>query len=716
MKMLGNEKKPSNEVLNEGSSLISKALFRIVLRYMTKNGKESPRLSNVYEYCLRILGSRLQPTILRDEGHLLTVIQKKCKYSLISVKDSESDLFQRFTFLNSKLSEMVDQSLTQKSIQKSWEVLYFLFAISDQPEPTFNNISIIKVPRPMEQQEKPTSSPRASHSTPIANVFSSYYLPSNTQLDGKVYLSETDIVRELLFVFQGIDGKYVKYVPKMKRFDLDKRVSLPSPAVSLVNKLSVVGELFKDIEERSGVLKKGSQVSIFQQSLLSSIQDEMQDFLRYSLSYGRLVAMLESQIEKKEKSNTFVENGLSLKRLFVWTNSPMVRLRLLNQILELSDGKKGCKILTIIHSLGAHGDSSIKDYVQKLMQKPFFSMLVKWIYEGELDDPFVEFFVISDLNADSDNVWKSRYIFKKDMLPSFFSESLAMKAFLIGKSLNFIRHSCQDSNFSQAHSLRKQLLIYGDLKNLELSIDSSYKSTTSYLMNLLFTKYELVNRFEELKAYLLLGQGDFAQYLMDNLENSLSKSAGTIYRHNLTGTLESAMRFTNPNYESTGLQKRLDIRPSEVHGGEKGWDIFALDYSIEHPLNTIFTPQLMHIYQKLFIFLWKLKRVHHLLSKSWRNQLKATHTEVTQIIHKCNLIRSEMMHFVNQLQNYILFEVIECSWKELMEKIQNGTCDLNGIIDSHINFLQIVLQKGLVSNNVKYSLISGVEHTAGKTA
>ncbi|KAJ3256408.1 Gamma-tubulin complex component 3 [Boothiomyces macroporosus] len=497
--MLGNESTASNELLNEGSTLISKALFRIVLRYMTKNGKESPRLSSVYEYCLRILGSRLQPTILRDQGHLMT---------------------------------------DMNSIQKSWEVLYFLYAVSDHPQTAFTNISMIKVPKTVEPQERKSAATPQKPSVPSASVFSSYYSPPQSQLDGKAYLTEKDLIRELLFVFQAIDGKYIKYVSKSKRFEIDERVALPSPTISLVNKLSIVGELSKDIEERLSLLKKGSTTSIFQQSLLSSIQDEMQDFSRQLFAYFRLIAILEGQIEKKDKNDAFIENDLSLKRLFVWTNGPLVRLRLLNQILELCSGtwlinqrKKGFQN-TINHS--QVGGSWRFDYPR---------IYNKAAPKSELDDPFGEFFVGNNLNADSDNVWKSRYLFKNDMLPSFLPETLAMK----------------------------QLLTYGDLKKLEFSIDSSYKSTTNYLMNILFTKYELVNRFEELKAYLLLGQGDFAQYLMDNLQyflskfrESLSKSAGTIYRHNLTGTLESALRFSNPNYEATGLQKRLDIRLSEV--------------------------------------------------------------------------------------------------------------------------------------------------------
>ncbi|KAJ3271184.1 Gamma-tubulin complex component 3 [Terramyces sp. JEL0728] len=664
--MLGNERKTSNDNSNDGSLLVSKALFRVVLRYMTKNGKESPRLSNVYEYCVRILGSRLQPTIMKDDGHLLTLIQKKY---------SETESFQRFDTLNNKLKDM-------KSIQRSWEVVYFLYSISDQQQSAFNNVSMIKMSKEFEPQERNTSSNPKSPPVPTqppkdhtASVYSSYYLPPLSERDGNVYLSESEIVKELLFVFQAIDGKYIRFVPIMKKYVLDERVVLPSPTISLIYKLTVLGELTKGINDQLLDLQKLSLMSIFQQSLLSSVQDEMQDFLKYP-----------------PLTDSFVQGGISLKRLFVWTNGPLIRIRLLNQILDTCESKKGCQILTMVHKLVFHGDSTIQDYVKKMM-------LMKWIYEGELDDPFGEFFVASDLNADGDNLWKSRYIFKKDRLPAFLSETLAMKAFLIGKSLNFIRYSCQDANFGQAHILSKQNLMYGDLKKLEHSIDSSYQSITQYLMNLLFSKYDLRTKFEELKAYMLLGQGDFVQYLMDNLKNSLSNSAATIYRHNLTGTLESAMRYSNPNFESAGLNKRLDIRLLEVHGGEKGWDIFALDYTIDHPLNTIFTPQLMHIYHKLFIFLWKLKRVDHLLTSTWRNQMKSGNPKVVQIIHKSNLVRSEMIHFINQLQNYIQFEVIECSWNELMEKFESDKCDLNCIIDSHLHFLQLVLQKCFVSNN-----------------
>ena len=53
-----------------------------------------------------------------------------------------------------------------------------------------------------------------------------------------------------------------------------------------------------------------------------------------------------------------------------------------------------------------------------------------------------------------------------------------------------------------------------------------------------------------------------------------------------------------------------------------GWDIFTLEYHhINSALDILFTPNSMHLYYKLFNFIWKMKRVSHILSNSWRNHI-----------------------------------------------------------------------------------------------
>lgn len=54
-------------------------------------------------------------------------------------------------------------------------------------------------------------------------------------------------------------------------------------------------------------------------------------------------------------------------------------------------------------------------------------MLQRWIYEGELDDPFEEFFVSSDPNVQEEDLWRSKYSIRRDMQPTFISELLAKK-------------------------------------------------------------------------------------------------------------------------------------------------------------------------------------------------------------------------------------------------------------------------------------------------
>ena len=45
----------------------------------------------------------------------------------------------------------------------------------------------------------------------------------------------------------------------------------------------------------------------------------------------------------------------------------------------------------------------------------------------------------------------------------------------------------------------------------------------------MFNKYHLIMHLSAIKKYLLLGQGDFAQHLMDGLTNELTKRARCVH-------------------------------------------------------------------------------------------------------------------------------------------------------------------------------------------
>jgi hypothetical protein len=79
----------------------------------------------------------------------------------------------------------------------------------------------------------------------------------------------------------------------------------------------------------------------------------------------------------------------------------------------------------------------------------------------------------------------------------------------------------------------------------------------------------------------------------------LDRPANTLYRHNLTATLESAIRGSNAQFDSPEILRRLDARMLELSHGELGWDVFTLEYKIEAPLNVIVTPKCAREYLKV---------------------------------------------------------------------------------------------------------------------
>ena len=77
------------------------------------------------------------------------------------------------------------------------------------------------------------------------------------------------------------------------------------------------------------------------------------------------------------------------------------------------------------------------------------------MFEGELHDPFQEFFVTDQKqggggggggglivsNVTGNNVWFEKYTLRLAMLPSWFPVGLAERILNVGKSINFIRRT-----------------------------------------------------------------------------------------------------------------------------------------------------------------------------------------------------------------------------------------------------------------------------------
>ncbi|KAL2259398.1 hypothetical protein VTK26DRAFT_6934 [Humicola hyalothermophila] len=682
------------------------------------------------------------PAISSDVNHAADLIKRKL------VQDNPTQAL-RFNNLYSHL-------LSLPVLNHKWAILYLLYQLADSPDP---NGPVPPSPpkpppqqarsRPAEREKRPKAPVAASppeedslqdalspgglkkppterqkrgptppiqppgHSTPKRPRLRDVSLKSKLLAENSddVEPSELVLLRDLPYTLQGLSSATLPYTGDAT---LQIPSTLPAPFVSLLHALAEPSLLYRGLAS----FVKSPANGLLGQSLRAAINKELR-------SYLTLVATIESQIRRA--LSTLDESaprggignaGVTLKRCVVWTREPTMGLRLMSVIAEESETRHGGQVISLIHGfVTTHGDPVVAAFAERLLAdvtRPFYDILRRWIYDGELSDPHLEFFVQAQTPKNDEpvdpktrgqaSVWNSKYEVVEAMVPSIVTADFAQKVFLIGKSLNFIRHSCGDSQWVEEYSkTSSKELRYGDTATLEKWIEEAYKTTMQRVMHLMSNRFHIFEHLQALKNYILLGQGDFIALLMESLASYLDRPAAAQFRHTYTAQLEHAVRNSNAQYDSEEVLKRLDARMLQLSHGDIGWDCFTLEYKIDAPVDVVVTDWCNRQYLKIFNFLWRVKRIEFALESTWRKCMTGSrgvlHTSDERLLQTWKTTRgvlAEMVHFVGQLQYYILFEVIESCWSELQKNIRKEDCTLDDLINAHTKYLTAITHKGLL--------------------
>ncbi|CDW82197.1 gamma-tubulin complex [Stylonychia lemnae] len=710
-----------------GQFIIAKSLQDLVTYYLPGNASDA-QIQKFVQYFLRILSSRLQSSYQNaDHDHLRQLLLKKVtsKPKPNNPRSSIGEEAQRFENLFQKFKK-------NRTLNKSTEMLHLLLQLSGEGannskssggvlESVFNNKIINKIDYQPSQNKKRD---KAAGNLDIEMKDSSSKSQSTKQkqldylknmrynsISGEI--NEDTIVRDLIYVFQGIQGQHIQYSMLEDSFILSPSCIVSPSTRKIINELCELGWLFKKVYEwLSRNQETQSHINQVTQSLTFAIQSELTE-------YYRLIAILESQ--KTKYSQEDPANYLNLKKLYLWIQEPLERMKWLAIIIDSVQNLRGGAVCSAINSYVLNGSPSTKQFISRILKEvssPILNMIKQWMIEGEINDPFQEFFVEVDPIVPDDKLWTEKYKLNYIMIPSFLTNALAHKILLTGKAVNFIRRCCQEQDWILDISLQlpfeTSTLLVGSasdtFQHLKNWVDHAYQVTNQQLLKILFTKYKFEGHCNSIRKYLLMGQGDFMQYLMDLLSDELNNSAAQIYRHQLMGQLETAIRSSNAQYHDPEFLNRLDIRLLESSPGDKGWEIFMLDYRVNDlsPLSTVFTEDIMQSYKKVFNFLWRLKRIEYLLSQLWRkNQEHSDKFEkikgMRDVFHKFNLYHHEMVHFVSNIHNYIMVEVLESQWKIFQDDMKQAQ-DLDQLIEYQKKFVNSILDKALLNdkNNQLY--------------
>ena len=641
-------------------------------------------------------------------------------------------------------------------------------------------------------------------------------------------------MREVLFALQGLNGRIIRQDAE-GRFTITKsHIGMIDPTQRmLLEKLTSFGWLVHKIKNHINSVNKDQTQGKVSQCLAAALNNEL-------LDYYHMVTQIEQQLQKCANQ----ENGrtselyncvepiysvpsskstsnippVTLHQIHVWTLEHYFRLKTLAMLVECCKGERGGHLARIVYRFMQQGDKQIRAIITRILSQivlPIRHMLSQWIFHGEIQDPYDEFFICLDdhavavdgitssvtmlaltstplptsktylnnhhqphhyFNPNATNIYATfngnskqiipnqlqahhratqhyhnphhipisssmsslssasvderQYIINDYMMPGFITRQQANKILATGKAIHLLRKVCADTiatsvpgyddlkksfESTSIESLfrSKGILNSGEENEFEHLLNTAYKEVSQKALELLFGNYKLRSHFKGLRQYLLLGQGDFIRHLMDLLGSELDKPASECRFHNILSVLESAMRSTNAQFDEPDVTNRLDCRLMEAPTpNATGWDIFSLVYKVDGPIGTIFTEEKMRDYIEIFRQLWRTKRVEHVLTSIWSRQMyhsKQAPSELRPVLHRANILLSDMIHFMQHYQNYIMFEVVECSWVELVAATAVAH-DVDDVIAAHDTYLRKIKSGTMCQKDTLFDCIWEFQH------
>ena len=565
---------------------------------------------------------------------------------------------------------------------------------------------------------------------------------------GSRSVSDQDLLREVVFAFQGLNGKILVRDPDNdNRYAVSPGYRLDPSQKELALRLTNLGWLFGRINSFcQRVAREETAQGFVMQSFAAVLSEEVVD-------YYRVIAIIEQQLHFMSGSGSEPAPQVSLFRLQVWTMDHFYRLKMLALLIEECKRKRGGALVNVVYRRMQTGDPQLRRCLTRVLNQvvlPIRKSLFRWIFYGEIDDPYKEFFIThasSNTSSSSDLLWHERYRISEHLLPDFIPAAEAKKILATGKAVNLLlqssgnrldvpgyedlREAFEKTNveemFTQCAAIgggsQRPPATATVCSSVALQRSSSpstpssgisssgydfrkllnraFLETSARAMKILFEDHKLREHLNGLRQFLLLGQGDFIRHLMDLLVPELAKPAHRMQIHALNSLLSQAVRATNAQFMPDDIVNRVECAFKDNTGIGSGWEIFALMYQTKGPIGTILTPRCMEKYVLMFQHLWRSKRMEYLLTSLLKDQVYCckrfiqTLPRLQPVMYRIHFLIQEMTHFIKQMQYYIEFEVIECSWAEFWRKLTSAQ-GVDEIVDAHDTFLRDIFLRSMI--------------------
>ncbi|KAI0132750.1 spindle pole body component alp4 [Xylariales sp. AK1849] len=417
---------------------------------------------------------------------------------------------------------------------------------------------------------------------------------------------EAAIIEDLLFVFMGYEGQYIRfsyaYNPNEERDQLTGPSYKTSPGLDpsledltmsmlrMATHYSAL-EYFVDVQSRE-------EFGAVNHALCAAIRKLLQEYLV-------MIAQLETQFLTNDTFTLHVLNihtlptSQMISQLYSLAQEFLKRNALLDEESEEDSdpddiehilenlkrggdivpgnmtGKKVCKGGVVIGLITKRletmsGDPAARKLLTSLLRdatRPYMSMLNEWLHHGGINDPHSEFLIKEQksikreiLDKDyTDDYWERRYTLREHDIPPQL-QGVKDKVLLAGKYLNVVRE-CGGVDVS---NVAQDLPVTFDDPRFLDNVNNAYAYANESLMKLLLTTHALPARLRSLKHYFFLDPSDYFTYFLELGASELRKPVKSVNTVKLQSLLDIVLRQPGTIVSMDVFKEDVYIEMNEV--------------------------------------------------------------------------------------------------------------------------------------------------------
>ncbi|XP_046665290.1 gamma-tubulin complex component 2-like isoform X2 [Homalodisca vitripennis] len=549
---------------------------------------------------------------------------------------------------------------------------------------------------------------------------------------------ENILLDDLLSVLEGFQGKYI--VAQRVTSSYSPRTFIVADSIEPTLR-HLVQQILPLASDHSIVIrfiqeKRQLKWGRVNQALASAMNSFISD-------YTVFIAQLESLLRK---------NQLTLQNIWFYLQSTIQTFQVLAKIANSINESEaiGGQTLTILHEETMHyiTDNNAQKLCMFLIGEasiPYFESLQRWLHKGIVFDPYMEFLIMDNVEEEadankvtglySDSYWSKRYTICNKNVPVFLNvvQEIILRT---GRYLNVVRQ-CSETTRSSADfavpPVEKLVYTLHGEQYLPI-IEKAYQFASSTLLDLLLTKYDIINRIKSLKRYFLMEQGDFIVQLLDLCEEELVKPISEVVPSRLQSLFELALRTSTGKHDPykedvtlTILTENNTYQIFTIHSicnenkqfmssdeqfqakSKTGLEGFAFQVVSKWPLSLLFDQKIMGCYQMLFRHLVNCKHVDRRLCRVWINdkEVKRLPTTAASGYLGAFSLRQRMLFCVQNLEYYMMEEAIEPNWIRFMSRLNNVN-NIDDLLAEHWDFVDQCMKDCMFMNHDLIAIINKI--------